>query len=397
MQTADIEKTPLEHFGEYRDTSARPPVRYSSNGKLIGPISVHCEKCENGAPDHSKCHHLKLYPAIIPRSHWSCCGGIDRGSWYCIQSPHPGEFRDSSSKPCKRYSPFHDYVGKIRHYCGTKDNANEGYECAHLKDSEKVIRCSHWSCCGNTEKHSISCLIPAKSVSSKNTIQFTHGSRLSSENIESQVKLIQKILFKKSSFSDTFDPEVDSEFTDFEYPQTSESELSIEEYNDGPVVWSPNTAERKLSDSEGNTMNIFNTRSLTKIDEAASNNENGPQLRLRSTSHLLPASLEKKSTESSASSSHSSKLPDIDMLSEKLVRSGFRVDLSRFRSMLPNVPSDDPHIGRAVKIVSFSDTPRPSVRLPEISEEPKALLRVNVHDVFFLFQSNVVIFYSVSI
>lgn len=373
MQTVDIGKTPQEHFGEYRDTSARPPVRYSSNGKFIGPISVHCEKCENGSPDNSICHHLKLYPAIIPRSHWSCCGGIDRGSLYCTQSPHPGEFRDSSSKPYKRYSPFHDYAGKIRHHCCTKDTANEGLKCAHLEDSEKIIARSHWSCCGNTEKHSISCLITAKSLSTKiegQATQLTHGTRLSSKKIESRVKLIQNL----RPFSDTFDPEVDSEFTDFEYEQTSESELSIEEYNDGPVVWSPKAAERKLLDSEGKVMNVFNIESLTKIDEAASKNQNSM---LRSTSHLLP-SVQNKTTESSALPSHSSILPDIDLLSEKLVRSGFRVDLSRLRSALPNVPLDQPRITHSV---SFSDTPRLSVRLPEISEEPKSFQKVKALDI----------------
>jgi hypothetical protein len=125
-------------------------------------------------------------------------------------------------------------------------------------------------------------------------------------------------------------------------------------------------------DSEGKVMNAFNIESLTKIDEAASKNENSPGL--RSTSHFLP-SVENKTT---ALPSHSSKLPDIDLLSEKLVRSGFRVDLSRLRSMLPNVPLDQPHIMHSV---SFSDNPRLSVRLPEISEEPKSLLKVKLLEI----------------
>ena len=350
-------KSPREHFGEYRDTSARPPVRYSTNGKLIGVISMHCEKSENGVTDEMPCGHLNICPSIIPRSHWSCCGGGDRGSVYCISSPHPGEYRNSNAKPPKRYSSFHDYAGKIRHYCCLKDSKEEGFRCVHLDASDKIISCSHWSCCGNIEKHSTSCLVTSDQHQKLRSIA---GASLSSKEIKTQV-----VGQKSRSLSDTFDPEVDSEFTDFEYEDTSESELSIEEYNDGPTVWSPSLSDQKFFGSEAIPLKI-------EIKSA----EYQSSLKNQTSPILISSVLSPRAStndERAAVQTHSAELQHIDKLSEKLAQRGFSVDLSRLRSKLLNFPSPRLQSQRSVR---FTDTPRPSIRLPDVSEEPEAPRKV---------------------
>jgi hypothetical protein len=357
LSSVTMRRTPKEHFGEYRDTSARPPVRYSSTGKLIGVIRVHCEKCEDGVTDKLECHHLKISPTIIPRSHWSCCGGVDRGSVFCIQSPHPGEYRDSSSKPSKRYSSFHDYVGNIRHYCCTKESKEEGVRCVHLDKSDAIISRSHWSCCGSFEKHSMSCLLSADQGRKMHSSSDT-GLRSKSIKLKSHVAGFQKVI----SFSDTFDPEVDSEFTDFEYQHSSESELSIEEYNDGPVVWSPQLQDRKVFDSKG-TLLKFESKSAEYGTN--SNHETRPVLisAIRSPRASMDANFNEESM----------KLQHIDNLSQKFTNCGFSVDFSSLRSKLLNISTEGLHSKHSV---SFSDTPRPSVRLPEVFPETEATRKV---------------------
>jgi hypothetical protein len=341
---ADIK--PRLHPGEYRDTSARPPVRYSSQGKLIGSITNHCEMREHTAANNSTCQHLKFCPLIIPHSHWSCCGGIDRASAFCIQSPHPGEFRDSSAKPSKRYSSFHDYVGKIRQFCCSEDCPDEGLRCAHLNNSDEIINRSHWSCCGNTEKYSISCLVrPDASLPST----CTKAQRAKTMR----------------SFSETFDPEVDSEFTEYDCNEFSESDLSIEEYNDGPVVWSPSSSDRKSLDSKDSLLNI---KSLTILENENCSKDPIPRSALRSP----PASTDLKAAPQSIPPSFSpatlQRIKRLNALQDKLVHRGFSVNFSRLRSRL-GVPLAKPPS-------ELSENTRPSVRLPDISEDLDAASKV---------------------
>jgi hypothetical protein len=369
-----MRRAPREHFGEYRDSSARPPARYSRDGKLIGVISVHCMKCETGVTDQLACHHLKICPTIIPRSHWSCCGGADRGSTFCIQNPHPGEYRDSSAKPSKRYSSFHDYVGKIRHYCCTKDSKDEGFRCVHLDTTDEIITCSHWSCCGNLEKHSTSCLVTAHE-DKKTSHSRKSDSILPSKEIQSSVLGFRKM----RSFSDNFDPEVDSEFTDFEYQDASESDLSIEEYNDGPVVWSPSLSDQKIVGSEGSKLSIDrNSVEYTNASHVLISAVRSPRASIHANSNQ----------ESKEVQSFSVKLQHIDELSKKLARCGFSVDFSTLRSKL--LDSSNGRL-RSERSVSFSDTPRLRVQLPEVSEESGAprkvvlrLLMINDMPILFL-------------
>jgi hypothetical protein len=171
---------------------------------------------------------------------------------------------------------------------------------------------------------------------------------------------------KSRSFSDTFDPEVDSEFTDFDYQDTSESELSIEEYNDGPTVWSPSLSDRKFFGSEGIPLKI-------EIKSA----EYQSSLKNQTSPILISAVLSPRAStndERAAVQTYSAELQHIDKLSEKLAQRGFSVDLSRLRSKLLNLPSPRLQSERSVR---FTDTPRPSIRLPDVSEEPEAPRKVN--------------------
>ena len=354
---------PREHSGEYRDTSARPPVRYSSEGKLIGDISYHCEKREKGETDNSTCRHLNVCPTIIPRSHWSCCGGIDRGSVYCIQSPHPGEFRDSSAKPSRRYSSFHDCVGRIRHYCCTEDDQFEGFRCAHLDVSDKIVNRSHWSCCGNTEKHSVSCLITASPNPEGPKMRSIHGANVCSKGSKNQVAGVRKM----RSFSETFDPEVDSEFTEYDCQDASESDLSIAEYNDGPVVWSPSSSDRMFFDSGENLLKIDSLKILESEDHSKSSN-------LRSALRSQPVSstdgnVSKPTAAVYFSPAKLQRIERLNKLYDKLVQKGFSVDFSRLRSKLLNIPLVEPHSELPIR---GSQTSRPNVRLPDVSEELEA-------------------------
>ena len=421
MQVQSPGRTPLVHFGEFRDSSARPPVRYDANGRLLGSISVHCEK---RTADTSFCHHLTVSPSILPRSHWSCCGGSDRGSVYCCKTPHPGEYRDSSARPSVRYSSFCDYSGKIRLHCCTKDSPNEGRRCAHLDTLDKIITCSHWSCCGNTEKFSSSCLISADTKVADRQIHngTTDGKFASSGTIILKKSKVQKL----RPTSVTFDPEVDSEFTDdCGYEEKSESELSIEEYNDGPVVWSPfrgrnsspksdktaavhknglqdqlaveaarlqleiksmyaytqsehSTAEGASLESARNLLELKllelegKFREMDSLKTSGHEKSTGPVLSsvLRPPSDSFEANFNGESAVVKASTA---RLQHIDELDKKLVRSGFNVDLSRVRSKLLNLSRGGLGSNEPSGVVS---TPRPSVRLPEISDEPEAPSKV---------------------
>ena len=415
-------QTPAMHFGEFRDSSARPPVRYASAGKLLGPIGVYCE---NRSTDVSFCHHLTISPTILPHSHWSCCGGKDRESIYCRKTPHPGEYRDSSVRPSVRYSSFCDYAGKIRLHCCTKDSVNEGHRCAHLDTLEKIITCSHWSCCGNTEKHSSSCLITAGTKDADHKMDSGSGIR-AAQLASSGFKILMKS--KVSGFpklrpvSVTFDPEVDSEFTDYEYDDNSESELSIEEYNDGPAVWSPfrgqhssaqntksekttahkdglqdqlaveaarlqleiksmyayihsehSSTDLKVLESARNLLELKLLELEGKFREIDSLKLAGPVLRsaLRPPSESFEA---KFNVESAVVKASTSRLQNIDELNKKLVQSGFNVDLSRVRSKLLNLSRGGLGSNEQSSVVS---TPRRSVlQLPEVVDDPLAPSKV---------------------
>jgi hypothetical protein len=231
-----------------------------------------------------------------------------------------------------------------------------------LDNSHKIITHSHWSCCGNTEKHSVSCLITTASSEVGKTIE--HDTSLFPEGI--------KILRAKKlrSFSETFDPEVDSEFTDFDSLEASDSELSIEEYNNGPVVWSPSSSDdRKLFDSENSLLNIESLKVLENEDFSKGRS-------LRSALRSPHATSDVNSTSQSAASYVSStalqRIETLNRLHDKFVKKGFSVDFSRLRSRL-GIP---PEVFPSERSVELSENTRPSVRLPDVSEEQGNMSKV---------------------
>jgi hypothetical protein len=210
----------------------------------------------------------------------------------------------------------------------------------HLDISDKIITRSHWSCCGNTEKHSVSCR-PGASLSSKGR----------------QVKRAEKT----RSFSESFDPEVDSEFTEYDCQEAAESDLSIEEYNDGPVVWSPSSSDRKVFDSEVSEESL----QILKNDVRSKG----------SISRSPPASTELNAATQSGASHSPAMLQRIERLNrlyDKFVQKGFSVDFSRVRSKL-GMPPVRLHGECSVGI---AESARPSVRLPDVSEELEAVPKV---------------------
>jgi hypothetical protein len=186
------------------------------------------------------------------------------------------------------------------------------------------------------------------------------GANVSSKGSKNQVAGVRKM----RSFSETFDPEVDSEFTEYDGQDASESDLSIAEYNDGPVVWSPSSSDRTFFDSGENSLKIDSLQILESEDHSK-----GSSLRSALRSQPVSSTNGNVSTPTAAVYFSPAKLQRIERLNklyDKLVQKGFSVDFSSLRSKLLNIPIVGPHSELPIR---GSQTSRPNVRLPDVSEE----------------------------
>jgi hypothetical protein len=127
-----------------------------------------------------------------------------------------------------------------------------------------------------------------------------------------------------------------------------------------------NLLELKLLELEGKF------REMDSLKTSGHEKSTGPVLSsvLRPPSDSFEANFNGESAVVKASTA---RLQHIDELDKKLVRSGFNVDLSRVRSKLLNLSRGGLGSNEPSGVVS---TPRPSVRLPEISDEPEAPSKV---------------------
>ena len=182
-----------------------------------------------------------------------------------------------------------------------------------------------------------------------------HGANVCSKGSKNQVAGVRKM----RSFSETFDPEVDSEFTEYDCQDASDSDLSIAEYNDGPVVWSPSSSDRMFFDSGENLLKIDSLKILESEDHSKSSN-------LRSALSSTDENVSKPTAAVYFSPAKLQRIERLNKLYDKLVQKGFSVDFSSLRSKLLNIPIVGPHSELPIR---GSQTSRPNVRLPDVSEE----------------------------